>query len=229
MEHQSETNPIMVKIDTINELSQLKDFGFGRPSPRHGLNLLYWFAHEYVDINSYGQMVPKNQQTNPKTGAYGFHLFSNFKDEDDDYLLPRQNFPYYGVGNLNAPGANKLPQYVKKDFTHHQDSSNKDRIMVQLKDGYFDRVYITEHTDKTNFGQTRRISQGLIKTIKNLASREEFLRQMNYYQNNNQSYEALPRAGYSSTMQSYQYINESRPHNQSHQPPKDDSWWCTIL
>ncbi|XP_036439308.1 uncharacterized protein LOC118816821 [Colossoma macropomum] len=173
----------MVRIDTLNELSQLRDSGFGQPNPRHGLNLLYWFAHEYVEIDSHGRMIPN---TSPTTGAYGFHLFHNFKDEDD-YLLPSQNLPYYGVGNLGVSNAYKLPLYVRKDYTHLLDDSNKDRIMVRLKDGYLERVYITEHTDQTRFGQTYRISQGLIMNIKRL-QREDFLQQMKPFQSRNQSY-----------------------------------------
>ncbi|KAL7855762.1 hypothetical protein AOLI_G00193660 [Acnodon oligacanthus] len=138
--------PIMVRIDTLNELSQLRDSGFGQPRPRHGLNLLYWFAHDYVEIDSYGRMTPK---TSPAAGAYGFHRFHNFKDEDD-YLLPSQNLPYYGVGNLGESKAHKLPLYVRKNYTHDLDGSNKDRIMVRLKDGYLERVYITEHIDQTS-------------------------------------------------------------------------------
>ncbi|KAL6466754.1 hypothetical protein MHYP_G00245580 [Metynnis hypsauchen] len=138
--------PIMVMIDTLNELSQLRASGFGQPYPRHGLNLLYWFAHDYVEIDSNGCMTPNSS---PTTGAYGFHRFHNFKDEDD-HPLPSQNLPYYGVGNLGESKAYKLPLYVRKDYTHNLDDSNKDRIIVRLKDDYLERVYITEHTDQTS-------------------------------------------------------------------------------
>lgn len=167
----------MVKIETLNELSQLSRSGFGRPSPRHGLNLLYWFAHDYVEIDSYGGMTPK---VRPDTKAYGFHPFYNFEDEDHDHVLPNQNHPYYGVGNLNAPGANKLPNYVKRNYTHHQDDSNKDRIMVRLNGSYLERVYITEHIDQSRFGRTYRISLGLIENIRNL-THDDFIQRIHSY------------------------------------------------
>uniref|UniRef100_A0A3B4DJM6 Uncharacterized protein n=1 Tax=Pygocentrus nattereri TaxID=42514 RepID=A0A3B4DJM6_PYGNA len=188
----------MVRIDTLNELSQLRDSGFGQPYPRHGLNLLYWFAHNYVKIDSYGRMTPN---TSPATGVYGFHRFHNFKDEDD-YLLPSQNLPYYGVGNLGVSKAYDLPLYVREDYTHNLDGSNKDRIMVRMKDGYLEKVYITEHIDQTRFGRTHRISQGLIMNIKRLKL-NEFLQQMRSQ-------------------------NQSRNQNYTAPPPNNDSW-CTIL
>ncbi|XP_066517686.1 uncharacterized protein [Hoplias malabaricus] len=192
----------MVNIETLNELSQLSRSGFGQPPPRHGLNLLYWFAHEFVDIDTFGRLVPK---VSPKNGAYGFHRFHNFQD-DDEYTLPNQKLLYYEVGNLNASGADKLPFYVRKDFTNFADDSNKDRIMVRLKDDYLDRVYISEHSDPSRFGRTCRITQGLIANIKRL-EREEFLRQVK---------------------SSYQFHHQAYINSYTETQPKNDSW-CSIL
>uniref|UniRef100_A0A3B1K4S4 Uncharacterized protein n=1 Tax=Astyanax mexicanus TaxID=7994 RepID=A0A3B1K4S4_ASTMX len=166
------------------ELSQLRDSEFGRPSPRHGLNLLYWFAHDFITfhLTSDGQiMVPRE---NPSTNAYGFHRFKNFSDDDELHLLPEQKLPYYGVGNLNAPGAEKLPSYVRKDYNRVPES-NMDRIMVRLNGNFLERVYITQHSDQTSFGQRHRISQGLLLNIKNM-SQEEFLKKMQPPQIQNQ-------------------------------------------
>ncbi len=74
----------------LNELSDLRETRFGRPRPRHGLNLLWWFAHKCVEIDSNGQMIA---QCNPEYGDFGFDLFYNW-----EILLPKSNLP-----NLNTP------------------------------------------------------------------------------------------------------------------------------
>ncbi|KAI4905812.1 hypothetical protein NFI96_017017 [Prochilodus magdalenae] len=172
---------VMVRIDTIDDLFKLKESEFGRPRPRHGLNLLYWFAHDYVNVNSNNRMVPL---AHPKTGLYGFHMFHNFPQAKGERPLPSHNLPYFEVGNLNAPGANRLPQYVMQDFTHQRDDSNKDRIIVRMRGDVLEKVYITEHIDKTDFGRTHEISQDLLATIKNM-KRKEFLQKMEPPRNNN--------------------------------------------
>ncbi|XP_076848431.1 uncharacterized protein LOC143494210 [Brachyhypopomus gauderio] len=161
---------------TLNELAQLKDKGFGKPYPRHGLNLLYWFANECIDIDTFGRLVPKFNLTH---GVYGFHRFHN-RIDDEETPLPNQNIPKYEVGNLSAPGADKLPWYVRENYSRDLQNSNMDRIIVCLNDsGYLERVYIAEHTTQTNFSRSRtyRVSQGLLKIIRNL-QREDFLKKM---------------------------------------------------
>ncbi|XP_051559134.1 uncharacterized protein LOC127444037 [Myxocyprinus asiaticus] len=161
----------MVK-GTLNELSQLRDSGFGQPAPRHGLNLLYWFVHEYIEL--YNDDVVLN--SNPQNGAFGFHNFLN-TIEDEDHIVPIQTFPYYEVGNLNAKGADKLPSYVRANYSHNEADSNKDRIIVRLDySGALNRVYVTEHSDKKLFdnSKTYRVSVGLLKIIKNM-NRERYL------------------------------------------------------
>lgn len=161
----------MVK-DTLNELFQLKDCGFGQPQPRHGLDLLYWFAREYIEFSN-GNIVPK---TSPQRGDFGFHKFQN-RIEDDSHIVPLQSLPYYEVGNLNSRGADKLPPYVRTNINHSNADHNKDRIIVRLDDwGNIERVYVTEHSDQTRFNnnKTHRVSKGLLKIIKNM-TREEYL------------------------------------------------------
>lgn len=158
----------MVKIRTLNELSQLRDSEFNQEPPRHGLNLLYWFAHDVDHLN-------------PSAGAFGFHRFYNrMDDDDDDDLLPKQNFPYYEVGNLNARGADKLPRYVRPSNSHYYKEYNKDRIIVRLNNGCIDRVYVTEHEDEKNFNHSRtyRVSQGLLDHIRRISERKQFLKHM---------------------------------------------------
>ncbi len=136
---------------------------------------MYWFAHEYIDFRN-GKIVSKYT---PQDKRFGFHKFEN---DDDDQLLPSQSLPYYEVGNLNAPGADKLPNYVRANYSHSNLDSNMDRIIVcQDTNGSFNRVYVTEHLkhDVKLFDRSRtyRVSQSLLQTIKNIRSLEQFLKQ----------------------------------------------------
>ncbi len=195
----------MVK-GTLNELSQLKQSGFGQPWPRHGLNLLYWFAKDYIYFSN-GDIVPRFR---PKNGDFGFHEYHNSIEDDEDHIVPLQNLPYYEVGNLNAPGADKLPDYVRANYSHSNLDSNKDRIIVrQDADGNFNRVYVTEHSDLKRFdsSRTNRVSQGLLQIIKNM-SREQYLKLTSNTQ-----------------VQDFMFTEQSCEMME----PKGNSWWCTIL
>ncbi len=155
-------------VRTLNKLSKLRETKYGQPPPRHGLNLLWWFANYCVQIDSNGQMIAK---CNPTNRAFGFHLFHN-----RDGLLPYSDLLYHEVGNLSTPDS--LPDYVTKRYTGHSDSSNKDRIIVSYnsRQRRFMNVYVTQHSDQTNFDQnhTYRISIDLLKDIQGL-SRKDFL------------------------------------------------------
>lgn len=160
-------------VSTLNELIQLKDSGFGQPRPRHGLNLLYWFAKDYIHFSN-GEIVPKYR---PRNGDFGFHTYHNRIEDDDDHIVPLQNLPYYEVGNLNARGADKLPNYVRANYSQSDPESNRDRIIVrQDASGNFNRVYVTEHSDPRRFASSRtyRVSHGLLQIIKNM-NREQYL------------------------------------------------------
>ncbi len=56
-------------VRALNKLSDLRQTKYGQPPPRHGLNLLWWFAHYCVQIDSNGQMTA---QCNPANGALAF-------------------------------------------------------------------------------------------------------------------------------------------------------------
>lgn len=161
-------------IQTLNELNQLRLSRFGRPKPRHGLRLLFWFAHEFIEFNS-NEMVATSQ---PHYGVFGFHPFHNWAD-DGDQLLPPQSFDYYEVGNLNEANSLNFPAYVREDHTGWQDDSNTDRIIVDMDGWNVDRVYVTCHSDLLNFSRsdTYRISHGLINIIRRM-SLERFLSEM---------------------------------------------------
>ncbi len=194
-------------VITLNELSQLKYSGFGQPWPRHGLNLLYWFAQDYIYFRN-GDIVPIHS---PRKRDFGFHEYHNRIEDDDDHIVPRQNLPYYEVGNLNYLGADKLPNYVRANYSHSIPDSNKDRIIVrQDDDGNFNRVYVTEHSDSKRFdsSKTFRVSQGLLLIIKSM-SQEQYIEQTS---NTREDHARL-------TQQSYN-VKATVPENNS---------WCTIL
>ncbi|XP_067296985.1 uncharacterized protein [Pseudorasbora parva] len=199
-------------VSTLNELPQLAQSGFGKPGPRHGLNLLYWFAHECIDLSN-GEIAPL---IGPQDGDFGFHKYQNRIEDEEDRIVPVQNLPYYEVGNLNYPGAEQLPDYVRANYNRNRPApdSNKDRIIVRLDtNGNFNRVYVTEHSDSKRFdsSKTFRVSQGLLQIIKN-KSLEQYLSQLtNTPTNKNQV-----------RLQSYHRPTTPPP------PPKDDSW-CAIL
>lgn len=165
----------MPRLRTLNELAHLRDSEFGQPSPRHGLNLLYWFANKYVKFDEDNEMC---WRYHPKKRWYGFHPFENRYDENVR-LLPETDFPYYEVGNLGKPRSNKLPGYVRCDYTGYHDGSNIDRIIVSVDGEYFDRVYITEHLGDSDYNPhgTYRISKGLITIIQDY-TRDGFLDEM---------------------------------------------------
>ncbi|RXN38764.1 hypothetical protein ROHU_000822 [Labeo rohita] len=165
-------------LETLNKLAQLRDTRFGRPRPRHGLKLLCWFASECVSFENNDML----SQCDPAEGDFGFHYFENRYDQYGNKLLPDINFPYFVVGNLNSPGAEELPDYVSEDKYTDEHNSNTDRIIVSVDEEWFDRVYVTQHHDRSNYdpNATYRISKGLLTLIRRM-SLNEFLVEMGYY------------------------------------------------
>ncbi|XP_076848423.1 uncharacterized protein LOC143494206 [Brachyhypopomus gauderio] len=155
----------MADVETLNEIAHLESSGFGQPSPRHGLKLLYWFANKCVTIDENNDMVINCY---PENREYGFRYFKNRYQSDGMKLLPEVDFHYYEVGDLKSAGAQSLPRYVSEDYTGHKDHSNMDRIIVSLDDDWVDKVYITTHINKSNFDpdNTYRISKGLLMIIR---------------------------------------------------------------
>ncbi|KAI5625185.1 hypothetical protein C0J50_15300 [Silurus asotus] len=157
----------MAELQTLNELDHLRNTEFGRPPPRHGLKLLYWFAKNCLSFDDNKRMC---WRFDPDDGEYGFHLFENRYNINGDQLLPDKDLPYYEVGNLSKSGAGDLPKYVRKNYTSHHDESNKDRIIVSVDEEWFDEVYITEHQGQASYNAdaTYRISRGLLMIIQRL-------------------------------------------------------------
>ncbi|KAG9259996.1 hypothetical protein AMEX_G27641 [Astyanax mexicanus] len=169
----------MLGIQTLNTLWDLLDSGFGWPSPRHGLNLLYWFANECVEVDKWNQITVL---CDPSSRDFGFRLYHN-----NEGLLPVTNQPYFEVGNLNHEEARNLPDYVRREYNGYQYNNNADRIIICVDHDsvnhvyWFERVYVTEHIDLKNFNRkaTYRISKGLLKNIRNLRL-EVFLKLAGY-------------------------------------------------
>ncbi|KAL6466755.1 hypothetical protein MHYP_G00245590 [Metynnis hypsauchen] len=159
----------MERIQYLNTLSELQSSGYGQPYPRHGLNLLYWFATQCVKVYN-NQLFALCR---PYNGEFGFRQFQN-----RDRLLPAMNMPYYELGNLNSYNASSLPEYIRRGYTGDLDDSNTDRIIVCLNSDRFDSIYVTCHRKQWTFdrNQTYRIGPQLIRTIRSM-DRNDFLRQ----------------------------------------------------
>lgn len=199
-------------MKTINNLKDLGDSEFGQPDPRHGLELLYWFSNEYIDMYPNGYMKPK--QAHPQSRAFGFCLFHN-----KEQILPQQNIPYHEVGNLHGPGADKLPLYVSKKDTNQVDGSNKDRIIISLNKGIIEKVYVTEHKDLKYFDpdQTYEVSPCVIEQIRGMDLKEFLHNCKNQIKHTNQSCKVdIPE-------------NKRINHSPNRQEQKTSRWWCTIL
>uniref|UniRef100_A0A3P8XXX5 Uncharacterized protein n=2 Tax=Esox lucius TaxID=8010 RepID=A0A3P8XXX5_ESOLU len=186
-------------METLNEMDDLCTSGFGTPQPRHGLQLLHWFANEYVKIVTNGEV---EIERNPNKKAFGCQQFTD--NTDTKYrLLPNRLLPFYMLGNLDAPGAEDLPDYVSKNHTEKNNVSNKDRIIFSLQpDKVLDRIYVTQHDHRSGAfdpQRTFRISKGLIKTISRL-DLDELLEKTGY---------SLPRPSPMDTLNEMRHLTSS--------------------
>ncbi|XP_038840110.1 uncharacterized protein LOC120038415 [Salvelinus namaycush] len=157
-----------VQVQTLNNMAELRASRFGRPWPRHGLKLLFWFAKDYIVIKNDNQMVANSD---PKEGGFGFRLFQNRLQCDNNIckkLLPDDGYTFYEVGNLHHTASKSMPEYVRKGYTHHIDTSNMDRLIISMRpDRIVDKVYVTQHEDLRNFAplNTYCISRELLMII----------------------------------------------------------------
>ncbi|KAJ8008008.1 hypothetical protein DPEC_G00100270 [Dallia pectoralis] len=162
-------------MGTLNEMRYLRSSGFGKPQPRHGLHLLYWFANEFVKIDDDGNLMIEG---NLEKKEFGFKPFP-----DPGELLLDEGLPFFEVGNLHADEYEELPDYVRENYTRKFDNSNIDRIIFSLdEDKVLDKIYVAQHNNHTNAfvrNRTRRISKGLINIIRKL-DLGEFLEQAGY-------------------------------------------------
>ncbi|XP_036795298.1 uncharacterized protein LOC110539048 [Oncorhynchus mykiss] len=155
-------------VRTLNNMAELRGSSFGRPWPRHGLKLLFWFANDYIVFNDDNQMFAN---PDPKEGDFGFHHFQNRRECENNVckrLLPYDGYPFYEVGNLHLPTSKSLPKYVRKYNTGNIDTSNMDRLIISMRsDRIVDKVYVTQHEDLRSFDpvNTYCISRGLLMII----------------------------------------------------------------
>uniref|UniRef100_A0A9J8DH02 Uncharacterized protein n=2 Tax=Cyprinus carpio carpio TaxID=630221 RepID=A0A9J8DH02_CYPCA len=177
--HSARIRHMMVRLRKLNELAHLRETRFGQPYPRHGLSLLWWFAHECVEIDDDGKMIA---QYDPEHRDFGFHPFHN-----SEGILPKTD-QHYEMGNLHHPGA--LPHFVTRNYDSDVRESNADRIVVSVNsiwnDKYFKKIYVTHHLGQGRFDEksTFRISQGLIKIIQKM-DRSDFIVEVKIQQQRN--------------------------------------------
>ncbi|XP_051801784.1 uncharacterized protein LOC127533242 [Acanthochromis polyacanthus] len=183
----------MVQLQ-LSSLDQLVDSGFGRPFPRHGLQLLFWFANDCVTVESAGVMkLVSNCQ--PENSLFGFHVFRNVEE-----LLPalkkrrnKKQVSYFEVGNLNTetyPASADLPAYVRENYglDGNYGDDNSDRIIIsyRARSRLVEAVYVTEHDDDA-FGRFRadrtfQIHCDLIRVLQDQQlDMSSLLHQMGYY------------------------------------------------
>uniref|UniRef100_A0A0E9XXL4 Uncharacterized protein n=1 Tax=Anguilla anguilla TaxID=7936 RepID=A0A0E9XXL4_ANGAN len=216
------------KPETLNELIHLRDSGFGRPHPRHGLRLLYWLACECISYD--GSLA--TLECTPASGDYGFHYFEN---RENILPSPKEEYFYYEVGNLNKPNAQALPSYIRVNYYSNWADRNSDRVILSVGPwNIIDRIYVTEHQGKGRFDRecTYRISKGLMNIIKNLEL-SEFLRQMGEdpgIRQTNQAYTLSTVSNVASTSRAQAHITITGPEPRS-QPQRSTGFWdyCTIL
>ncbi|XP_070684361.1 uncharacterized protein [Pempheris klunzingeri] len=179
-------------------LEHLMNSRFGRPFPRHGLQLLFWFSNHCVtfELSNFELIMKLASDCQPERGFYGFHLFGNIEK-----LLPalergrktKRQVAYFEVGNLNTetyPASADLPKYVRENYGMDGNCGNYniDRIIIsyQVRTRIVGTVYVTEH-DESAFGRfsrdrTYEISSELIQVLQSpQLVLPTFLTQMGYY------------------------------------------------
>lgn len=160
------------KLKTISDLQMSR---FGQPWPKHGLQLLYWFAKDCIWENDDEMFLA----CDPATGVFGFHPFENRSNDRNEKLLPDVDLSYYVVGNLYSPQANMLPDFVKENIDVQNDLQNTDRIIVTTaqRKQCFGKIYATTHKDQFDYNPnaTFHISRSLLKIIHSFEGVEDFL------------------------------------------------------
>ncbi|XP_038144157.1 uncharacterized protein LOC119785517 [Cyprinodon tularosa] len=178
-------------------LQHLNNSGFGRPFPRHGLQLLFWFSNHCVsfELDNSVDIMKLVSECQPEKGVYGFHKFGNVEELLPVLIKPKKQkstrqLVYFVVGNLNTlsyPESADLPAFVREN--HGADrSSNSDRLIIscQVKTRVVEKVYVTEHDDgdlgRFRSDGTHEVSPELIRVLQNPELDLSFLlTQIGYY------------------------------------------------
>ncbi|MED6255231.1 hypothetical protein ATANTOWER_006452 [Ataeniobius toweri] len=77
----------------LRSLDHLNTSEFGRPFPRHGLQLLFWFSNHCVsfELNNSGDVMKLVSECQPEKGVYGFHKFGNVEELLPVLYKPKKN------------------------------------------------------------------------------------------------------------------------------------------
>ncbi|MEQ2238047.1 hypothetical protein ILYODFUR_029340 [Ilyodon furcidens] len=77
----------------LRTLDHLDTSEFGRPFPRHGLQLLFWFSNHCVsfELNNSGDVMKLVSECQPEKGVYGFHKFGNVEELLPVLYKPKKN------------------------------------------------------------------------------------------------------------------------------------------
>lgn len=143
-------------------LEHLMNSGFGRPFPRHGLQLLFWFANHCVTCELINSVL----------------------------VMKMAYFEVGNLNTETYPSSANLPTYVRENYEFNGNcvNYNIDRIIIsyQVRTRVVETVYVTEH-DTAVFGRfspdrTHEISCELIQALQNpQLDLTTFLTQMGYY------------------------------------------------
>ncbi|XP_041649196.1 uncharacterized protein LOC121513475 [Cheilinus undulatus] len=150
-------------LETISSYRQLEYLGFDEP-PRYGLKLLNWFIQNCLDNNMVATCKPDQ-------GDYGFHPFYN-----NERLFPKiwdsSQYTYYSIGNLNSPGANRLPYDIRRYLTQRDLRSNMDRVVVRYNHNNrrIEEIYITAHYSRQ---ETYRIDPELVQSVRSGSNNQD--------------------------------------------------------
>lgn len=163
----------LVSVSSVRKLSNvgdLKNIDYGKSAPRHGLQLLFWFAQKVLNVDQNNILILESN-FDPHRGDFGFHRYLN-KEGILPSLSSLQN--YYTVGNLKPPGAKALPAYVGRYYRNtNVPQRNMDRLIVSMEQNRpqrIHRVFITSHNlHKNDFNpsDTYEIDPALILQIGN--------------------------------------------------------------
>jgi len=162
----------LVSVSSVKKLSNiddLKNIDYGKSAPRHGLQLLFWFAQKVLNVDDQNNILILESNFDPHRGDFGFHRYLN-----KEGILPSLGTgqKYYTVGNLKSPGAKALPAYVGRYYRNtNVPQRNMDRLIVSMEQNRPQRilrVFITSHNlHKNDFNpsDTYEIDPALILQI----------------------------------------------------------------
>ncbi|XP_058617215.1 uncharacterized protein LOC131530782 [Onychostoma macrolepis] len=144
----SSVKPSVCSVRKLNSIEDLTNTNYAESAPRHGRQLLFWFAQRVL----FDQNNNMYLNFNPRGGDFGFHWYGN---EERDLPQLESGESYYSVGNLHYPEARALPNYVRTYYIRSRDyvpERNMDRLMIVLRQrsNMIARVYITAHNLNRN-------------------------------------------------------------------------------